>query len=78
MNEFATLPNFLFFFDLELDGAGALLLRWSSSVSGAAVLLEATGVTTAVYGGDHKLSGESVPSPCPSSLFSAPIACSVG
>lgn len=60
MNEFATLPNFLFLFDLDLDAAGALLLRTSGSVSGAAVLLEATGVTAAVYGGDHKLSGSSI------------------
>ena len=39
---------------------------------------EATGVTPAVYGGDHKLSGESAPSSSPSALFSAPILCSVG
>nr|XP_040247937.1 uncharacterized protein LOC109773212 isoform X2 [Aegilops tauschii subsp. strangulata] len=36
---------------------GALLLRMSGGVSGAVVLLEVTGVTAAVYGGDHKLSG---------------------
>ena len=61
-----------------MDAAGALLLHTSGIVSGAVVLLEATGVMAAVYGGDHKLSGESAPSSSPSSLFSAPIACSVG
>nr|CDM86831.1 unnamed protein product [Triticum aestivum] len=37
------------------DAASALLLLTSSTVSGAVVLLEATGVTPAVYSGDHKL-----------------------
>ncbi|XP_037431029.1 uncharacterized protein LOC119297278 isoform X2 [Triticum dicoccoides] len=37
--------------------AGALLLC-TVCVSSAAVLLEATGVMAAVYGGDHKLSGD--------------------
>ena len=39
---------------------------------------EVTGVMAAVYGGDQKFSGELAPSPTPSSLFSAPITCSVG
>ena len=75
---FAALPNFLFLFYLEMEAAGALLLQMSGTVSSAVVLLEATGVMEALYGGDHKLSGESAPSSSPSSLFSAPIACSVG
>ena len=45
----ATIPNFLFLFDLDLDAAGALLLR------------TVTGVTTAMYGSDHKLIGERLP-----------------
>ena len=77
-NLFATLPNFLFLFYLEMDAAGALLLHTSGTVSGAVVLLEATGVMAAVYGSNHKLSGESAPSSSPSSHFSAPIACSIG
>ena len=77
-NLFAALPNFLFLFYLEMDAAGALLLHTSGTISSAVVLLEATDVMVAVYGGDHKLSGESAPSSSPSSLFSAPIACSVG
>ena len=68
----------MFLFDLVLDAAGALLLRTFGGVSGTAVLLEATGVMAGVYGGDHKLSDESAPSSSPSSLFSSPIACSVG
>ncbi|XP_037474166.1 uncharacterized protein LOC119350430 [Triticum dicoccoides] len=36
--------------------AGALLLHTSGTISGAVVLLEATGVMTAVYGSNHKLS----------------------
>ncbi|XP_037450910.1 uncharacterized protein LOC119321243 [Triticum dicoccoides] len=36
--------------------AGALLLHTSGTISGAVVLLEATGVMAALYGGDHKLS----------------------
>ena len=68
----ATIPNFLFLFGLDLDAAGALLLR-TVCVSSAAVLLEATGVTAAVYGGDHKLSGERLPL-LPLVLFSTPIA----
>ncbi|XBH62879.1 hypothetical protein VPH35_116986 [Triticum aestivum] len=40
--------------------AGALLLHTSGTVSGAVVLLEATGVMVAVYGGDHKLSVNSI------------------
>ena len=39
---------------------------------------EANSMTPVVYGGDHKLFGESAPSSSPSSLFSAPIACFVG
>ena len=56
-----TIPNFLFLFDLDLDAAGALLLHTFGGVSGVAMLLEVTGVTAAVYGGDHKLSGERLP-----------------
>ena len=78
MNEFATLSNFLFLFYFEMDAAGALLLLTSSTVSGTVVLLEATGMMAALYGGDHKPFGESAPSSSPSSRFSAPIACSVG
>ena len=63
----------LFLFDLDLDAAGALLLRMSGRVSGAVVLLEVTGVTAAVYGGDHKLSGERLPL-LPLVPFSTPIA----
>ena len=73
MNEFATLPNFLFLFYLEMDAAGALLLHMSGGLSGAAVLLEVTGMTAAVYGGDHKLSGERLPL-LPLVPFSTPIA----
>ena len=69
----ATIPNFLFLFDLDLDATGALLLRMFGGVSGAAVLLEATGVMAGVYGGDHKLSGERLPL-LPLVLFSTPIA----
>ena len=68
----ATIPNFSFLFDLDLDAAGALLLRTFGGVSGAAVLLEATGVMAGVYGGDHKLSGERLPL-LPLVLFSTPI-----
>ena len=68
----ATIPNFLFLFDLDLDAAGALLLHMVC-VSGTAVLLEATGMPVAVSGGDHKLSGERLPL-LPLVLFSTPIA----
>ncbi|XP_037450657.1 uncharacterized protein LOC119320821 [Triticum dicoccoides] len=40
--------------------AGALLLHTSGTVSGAVVLFEATGVMAAMYGGDHKLSDNSI------------------
>ena len=56
-----TIPNFLFLFDLDLDAAGALLLR------------TVTGVTAAMYGSDHKLIGERLPL-LPLVLFSTPIA----
>ena len=56
----ATIPNFLFLLDLDLDAAGALLLHMVC-VSGTAVLLEATGGTAVVYVGDNKLSGERLP-----------------
>ena len=69
----ATIPKFLFLFDLNLDAAGALLLHMSGGVSGVAVLLEVTGMTAAVYGGDHKLSGERLPL-LPLVPFSTPIA----
>nr|XP_020152214.1 uncharacterized protein LOC109737491 isoform X4 [Aegilops tauschii subsp. strangulata] len=52
--------------------AGALLLR-TVCVSGTAMLLEATSVTAAMYGGDHKLSDDRLPL-LPLVLFSTPIA----
>ncbi|XBI91322.1 hypothetical protein VPH35_028669 [Triticum aestivum] len=67
----ATIPNFLFLFDLDLDATGALLLRMFGGVSGAAVLLEATGVMAGVYGGDHKLSRSSTYESRPSSTTSS-------
>ena len=69
----ATIPKFLFLFDLDLDAAGALLLHMSGGVSGVAMLLEVTGVTAAVYGSDHKLFGERLPL-LTLVLFSTPIA----